>query len=170
MTSFTCLSLFNTFIQWTGTLFGFIHFGLAMIMTYFFIPFLYLLGIPWSQIFQVNIFFKYLPKYGYCSRITKIFFLKTYLQYSEAFAIKVLTFHQDNYIGGNPKSNMLLEALIQNNLNINVVSAILGLMVSIRHCDNNLVKIRSTYEIIKSTWVAILALFLSTAIVNSVEI
>ena len=112
----------------------------------------------------------YLPKYGYCSKITKIFVLKTYLQYSEAFAIKVLTFHQDNYIGGNPKSNMLLEALIQNNLNINVVSAILGLIVSIRHCDNNLVKIRSTYEIIKSTWVAILALFLSTAIVNSVEI
>ena len=67
---------------------------------------------------------------------------------------------------------MLFEALIQNNLNINVVSAILGLMVSIRYCgvNNNLVKIRSRYEIIKSTWVAILALFLSTAIVNSVEI
>ena len=67
---------------------------------------------------------------------------------------------------------MLFEALIQNNLNINVVSAILGLMVAIRYCgdENNLVKIRSRYEIIKSTWVAILALFLSTAIVNSVEI
>ena len=57
MTSFTCLSLFNTFIQWTGTLFGFVNFGLVMILTYFFIPFLYLLGIPWIQIFQVNLFF-----------------------------------------------------------------------------------------------------------------
>ena len=57
MTSFTCLSLFNTFIQWTGTLFGFVNFGLVMIMTYFFIPFLYLLGIPWIQIFQVTLFF-----------------------------------------------------------------------------------------------------------------
>ena len=56
MTSFTCLSLFNTFIQWTGTLFGFVNFGLVMILTYFFIPFLYLLGIPWIQIFQVNFF------------------------------------------------------------------------------------------------------------------
>ena len=83
MTSFTCLSLFNTFIQWTGTLFGFIHFGLAMIMTYFFIPFLYLLGIPWSQIFQVNLFFSNtylstvvvpeLPKYIFFKNIFTVF-------------------------------------------------------------------------------------------------
>ena len=54
LTSFTGLSLLNSFIQWTGTLFGFFNFGLVKIVSYLFIPLLYVLGIPWSHILLVS--------------------------------------------------------------------------------------------------------------------
>ena len=54
LTSFSCLSFFNSFLQWCGTLFGFYNFGLVPVVTYLFIPVLYVLGIPWSQILHVS--------------------------------------------------------------------------------------------------------------------
>lgn len=144
LTSFSCLSFFNSFLQWCGTLFGFYNFGLVPVVTYLFIPVLYVLGIPWSQI----------------------------LHFSEVFAIKLLTFHQENYSSMNEsKLELLMNILAQNNINIHITFAILGLMVAIKNLENNsLLKISSVSGIIKSIWSAILALFLTTAIINSVEI
>ena len=93
-------------------------------------------------------------------------------QFSEVFAIKLLTFHQENYSSMNEsKLELLQNILAQNNINIHITFAILGLMVAIKNLENNsLLKISSVSGIIKSVWSAILALFLTTAIINSVEI
>ena len=66
--------------------------------------------------------------------------LYLFLQYSDAFAIKILTFMKQtyynsfsnvekNHVGGSPKSNLLFTILNQNNINVNVLFALLGLIL-----------------------------------------
>ena len=75
--------------------------------------------------------------------------LYLFLQYSDAFAIKILTFMKQtyynsfsnvekNHVGGSPKSNLLFTILNQNNINVNVLFALLGLILGKISYNNNI--------------------------------